>query len=101
MLFTLSETSDDAVVKFESAMSKLQHFDVAQGYLDLLREVDALTFALLLTLWRVPDLTISGLKFGLNRKNPLWTQFRHTIDSVLLPQQPNPLSLPQKELHHI
>lgn len=42
--FTQSETSDNAVHKFELLMSKLQRLDVASGYLNLLKEVDELRY---------------------------------------------------------
>jgi RAD50-interacting protein 1 len=42
--FTWSETSDEAVHKFELLMSKLQRLDIASGYLELLKEVDKLRF---------------------------------------------------------
>jgi phage-related minor tail protein len=42
--FTRSETSDEAIHKFELLMSKLQRLDVASGYLELLKEVDKLRF---------------------------------------------------------
>ena len=45
--FTQSETSDEAVSKFESLMSKLQHLAVASGYLELVKEVDELRFVLI------------------------------------------------------
>lgn len=39
---TQSETSDDAVQKFEASMDKLRKLDVAAGYVELLKDVDAL-----------------------------------------------------------
>ena len=39
---TQSETSDDAVQKFDASMDKLRKLDVAAGYLELLQEVDTL-----------------------------------------------------------
>ena len=39
---TQSETSDDAVKKFDHSMGKLRRLDVAKGYADLLNEVDRL-----------------------------------------------------------
>lgn len=42
--FTRSETSDEAVYKFELLMRKLQRLDVATGYVGLLKEVDELRY---------------------------------------------------------
>jgi RAD50-interacting protein 1 len=39
---TQSETSDEAVRRFETSMEKLQRLDVAKGYLSLLQEVETL-----------------------------------------------------------
>ncbi|KAJ4984793.1 RINT-1 family protein [Stagonosporopsis vannaccii] len=43
LVVTESETSDDAVPRFEAALATLQRLDVASGYLELLRDVDALS----------------------------------------------------------
>ena len=43
LIVTQSETSDDAVGKFNSNMGALERLDVAQGYVDLLTEVENLT----------------------------------------------------------
>jgi uncharacterized protein YecA (UPF0149 family) len=43
MIVTQSETSDDAVQKFESIMQKLQRLDIAKAYVDLLATVDELS----------------------------------------------------------
>ncbi|KAL9130908.1 MAG: hypothetical protein Q9217_001011 [Psora testacea] len=43
MIVTQSETSDDAVKKFESNMESLQRLDIAQGYMELLTEVEHLS----------------------------------------------------------
>lgn len=42
MIVTRSETSDDAVRKFDSDMESLQKLDVAQEYMELLSEVENL-----------------------------------------------------------
>lgn len=42
LIVTQSETSDDAVQKFEASMERLRKLDVAAGYVELLKEVDAL-----------------------------------------------------------
>jgi len=42
LVITQSETSDDAVQKFEASMERLRTLDVAAGYVELLKEVDAL-----------------------------------------------------------
>lgn len=42
LVVTQSETSDDAVRKFESSMEKLRKLDVAAGYVELLQSVDRL-----------------------------------------------------------
>jgi hypothetical protein len=44
MAITGSTTSDEAVKKFETSMSKLRRLEVATGYMELLREVDQLGF---------------------------------------------------------
>lgn len=43
MIVTQSDTSDDAVRDFDSRMGALQKLDVAQGYMELLTEVESLT----------------------------------------------------------
>lgn len=43
LLVTRSETSDDAVRKFEASMERLRKLEVAAGYVDMLREVDSLS----------------------------------------------------------
>lgn len=43
LILTRSETSDDAVGKFDSSMELLQRLEVAKGYFQLLAEVDSLT----------------------------------------------------------
>ncbi|KAI7238700.1 hypothetical protein KC330_g2367 [Hortaea werneckii] len=42
LVVTHSETSDDAVKKFEASMARLQKLDMTAGYVELLREVDDL-----------------------------------------------------------
>lgn len=42
MVMTASDTSDDAVPRFEAVLHTLQRLDVASAYLDLLAEVDEL-----------------------------------------------------------
>jgi predicted nucleic acid-binding Zn-ribbon protein len=37
-----SETSDEAVVRFEASMDKLARLDVANAYVELIKEVDSL-----------------------------------------------------------
>ena len=41
-ILTQSETSDDAVTKFDGVMSKLRRLEIAQNYVDLLHEVEKL-----------------------------------------------------------
>lgn len=41
-ILTRSETSDDAVRRFDASMEKLRRLDVAKGYMELLAEVDTL-----------------------------------------------------------
>lgn len=43
LVLTRSETSDDAVRKFDSSMKLLQRLEVVKGYFQLLAEVDSLT----------------------------------------------------------
>lgn len=45
MVITRSETSDDAVQRFESSMDRLLRLDVASGYMQLLKQVDDLRWA--------------------------------------------------------
>ena len=42
MIVTRSETSDDALEKFDHSMQSLRKLDVAQGYMKLLTEVESL-----------------------------------------------------------
>ena len=42
MIVTQSETSDDAIQKFDSSMETLRKLDVAQAYMELLTEVEKL-----------------------------------------------------------
>lgn len=42
LVITASETSDEAVPRFEAVLGTLQRLDVAGGYIELLREVDVL-----------------------------------------------------------
>lgn len=42
MIVTRSETSDDALEKFDHSMQSLRKLDVAQGYMKLLTEVERL-----------------------------------------------------------
>ncbi|KAF3047653.1 hypothetical protein E8E12_011200 [Didymella heteroderae] len=43
LVITASETSDEAVPRFEAVLGTLQRLDVAGGYMELLREVDVLS----------------------------------------------------------
>lgn len=43
LMVTQSETSDDAVQKFEASMERLRKLEVAAGYVDMLKEVDTLS----------------------------------------------------------
>ena len=42
MIITQSETSDEAVKKFDASMSKLQKLDIAKGYVELLSTIEQL-----------------------------------------------------------
>ena len=44
LIVTRSETSDDAVRKFDASMEKLRRLDIAKGYIELLTEVDRLRY---------------------------------------------------------
>lgn len=44
MIVTQSETSDEALQKFESSMERLRRLDVASGYAEMLKEVDTLRY---------------------------------------------------------
>lgn len=41
-MITTSETSDEAVPRFEAVLDTLQRLDVANAYVELLSEVDVL-----------------------------------------------------------
>jgi hypothetical protein len=41
---THSESSDDAVQRFEASMARLRNIDLATGYVEMLLEVDRLRF---------------------------------------------------------
>jgi hypothetical protein len=41
---TNSESSDDAVERFEASMARLRNIDLATGYVEMLLEVDRLRF---------------------------------------------------------
>lgn len=43
LIVTQSETSGDAVLKFDSSMERLRRLDIATGYIELLAEVDKLS----------------------------------------------------------
>jgi len=42
MIVTQSDTSDDALHRFEDSMDRLRRLDVASGYVGMLKEVDSL-----------------------------------------------------------
>lgn len=42
LVATQSETSDDAARMFEASMERLRKLEIAAGYVELLKEVDAL-----------------------------------------------------------
>jgi hypothetical protein len=42
LVVTQSDTSDDAVRRFEGNMDRLRRLDVAKGYVQLLKDVDSL-----------------------------------------------------------
>ena len=42
MVITRSDTSDEAVQKFDASMSKLKQLDITKGYVDLLAEIQHL-----------------------------------------------------------
>ena len=44
LVITASETSEEAVPRFETSLDKLHRLDVASGYVQLLREVDLLRY---------------------------------------------------------
>lgn len=44
LILTQSDTSDDAIRKFDSSMESLQRLDVAKGYFELLTEVENLRY---------------------------------------------------------
>ncbi|KAF2000407.1 RINT-1 family protein-like protein [Amniculicola lignicola CBS 123094] len=43
MVITASQTSDDAVPRFEAVLDQLQRLDIASAYVELLRDVDVLS----------------------------------------------------------
>ena len=42
LIVTRSETSDDAVRRFDASLERLRRLDVAKGYMELLAEIDTL-----------------------------------------------------------
>ena len=46
MVVTGSDTSNEAVQRFESGMEKLRKLDICKGYMEILKEVDRLRFVL-------------------------------------------------------
>lgn len=42
LILAQSDTSDDAIIRFNSSMQRLQRLDVAQGYFKLLKEAQSL-----------------------------------------------------------
>ncbi len=44
MVMTASDTSDEAVPRFEAVLGTLQRLDVASGYIELLADVDQLRY---------------------------------------------------------
>ena len=47
LIITQSQTSDDAVQKFEENLKRLQRLDIAKGYVELLNEVERLRYAVM------------------------------------------------------
>jgi hypothetical protein len=44
MIVTSSDTSNEAVQRFETGMEKLRKLDICKGYMEILKEVDRLRF---------------------------------------------------------
>lgn len=44
MIITQSETSDEALKRFERSLERLRRLDIASGYAEMLKEVDALRY---------------------------------------------------------
>lgn len=62
LVVTQSETSDEAVQKFEESMGRLRQLDVAAGYVELLKEVDALKFECVSKLGKDDDAALEPYK---------------------------------------
>ncbi|SMR60248.1 unnamed protein product [Zymoseptoria tritici ST99CH_1A5] len=58
LIVTQSETSDDAVQKFEKSMERLRKLDMAAGYVELLKEVDNLRSECVAQLGKSDDLAL-------------------------------------------
>lgn len=80
MIVTQSETSDDAVRKFDSSMEKLRKLDLAQEYMKLLTEVENLRLTKQLKSMSIPihtDFRITALKHVATSINLLRMLFSH------------------------
>lgn len=84
MIVTQSETSDDAVRKFDSSMEGLRKLDVAQEYMELLAEVENLRFMNDLKAMvesTHTDVLYAALEHAATSKSLLEMPFSHTSGS--------------------
>ena len=63
MIVTQSETSDDAIQKFDSSMETLRKLDVAQAYMELLTEVEKLRLIVDLKAGPIPLVLTSSMQY--------------------------------------
>ena len=81
MIVTQSETSDDALHKFDSSMESLRKLDVAQEYMELLTEVENLRFIYYLKLTAsssYTDTLFAAFKLAVISRSLLKMLFSHT-----------------------
>ncbi|EME40105.1 hypothetical protein DOTSEDRAFT_91382 [Dothistroma septosporum NZE10] len=78
LIVTQSETSDEAAAKFEGSMARLRKLDIAAGYVELLKEVDALRIECTSRLGNDDDAALVAYK----RLQQLLTSLRSLQDSA-------------------
>ena len=102
MIVTQSETSDDAVQKFDHSMESLRKLDVAQGYMKLLSQVENLRFANNPKPFRIQivETFYAALKHAAISTNLLKMPYSHTSNYNISLMLLKTLSLlPKMQLH--
>ncbi len=82
MIVTQSDTSNDAVQKFDQSMASLRKLDVAQQYMELLTEVENLRFIDHLKVvaeYTHNNILYAALKHAAISKNLLEMLYSHTF----------------------